>query len=73
VSTLLAAAPAVPLHTAVKYVAAAYAVFVVLLLVYLAIMARRQHRTERELVDLRRDLELRERARGEADEVQHAA
>jgi hypothetical protein len=43
---------AIPLHTAVKYVAAAYCVFLALLLIYLAIMARRTSRVERELVEL---------------------
>ncbi len=55
-SHLVIAAPALPLHTAGPYVAAAYIVFVVLLLLYLGIMAVRAQRTERELVELRRDL-----------------
>ncbi len=45
-------APALPLDEAGKYVAAAYIVFVVLLLVYVAIMAARQQRVERELKEL---------------------
>ena len=53
--SLLAAAPALPLHTAGKYVAAAYIVFVVLILVYVAIMAIRLSRTERDLAQLKRD------------------
>jgi heme exporter protein CcmD len=57
----LAAAPALPLHTAGPYVAAAYIVFVVVLLIYLAIMARRLRRTERELAALHAQLEARER------------
>ncbi len=44
--------PALPLHEAGKYVAAAYIVFVVLLLVYVAIMATKLTRIERELVEL---------------------
>jgi Na+/melibiose symporter-like transporter len=60
--TLLAAAPALPLHSAGPYVAAAYIVFVVVILVYLAIMATRLRRTERELTALRAKLEARERA-----------
>ncbi len=56
-SGLVLAAPALPLHSAGKYVAGAYIVFVVLLLVYLGIMAVRLQRTERELAELRRDLE----------------
>ena len=53
--SLLAAAPALPLHTAGPYVAAAYIVFVVLILVYVAIMAVRLGRTERDLAQLKRD------------------
>ncbi len=59
-NTVLAAAPALPLHTAGPYVAAAYIVFVALILTYLAIMARRLTRTQRELKELRRQLELTE-------------
>jgi hypothetical protein len=57
---VIAAAPALPLHAAGKYVAGAYLVFLALLLVYVGIMAARLQRTERELVELRRDLEARE-------------
>ncbi len=56
-SLLLASAPALPLGTSGKYVAAAYIVFVVLILVYLAIMAVRAQRLEGELEQLRRDVE----------------
>jgi hypothetical protein len=55
-SALPFAAPALPLHSAGKYVAAAYIVFVAIVLIYVAIMAARLQRTERELVQLRRDL-----------------
>jgi hypothetical protein len=55
-TALLAAAPALPLHTAVKYVAAAYVVFLAIVLIYVGIMAKRLHQTEQDLVDLRRDL-----------------
>jgi ABC-type branched-subunit amino acid transport system permease subunit len=58
---LIAAAPALPLHSAGKYVAGAYIVFVVLILVYVAIMAVRVSRTERELTALREELESRTR------------
>jgi phosphatidylserine synthase len=57
--TLFAVAPALPLHTAGKYVAGAYIVFLAIVLIYLAIMATRLSRTERELVELRRDVEAR--------------
>jgi hypothetical protein len=56
-SALLAAAPAIPLHTAGKFVAGAYIVFLALILVYVAIMATRAQRTERELAELQRDVE----------------
>ena len=42
-------APALPLDEAGKYVAGAYVVFVVLLLVYVAIMAAKLQRIERDL------------------------
>ena len=57
--TLFAVAPALPLHTAGKYVAGAYIVFLAIVLVYVGIMATRLSRTERELVELRRDVEAR--------------
>jgi hypothetical protein len=65
---ILAAAPALPLHAAGKYVAGAYIVFVVLILVYVAIMAVRLGRTERDLVELQRDLQAREDARAREQE-----
>ena len=63
-SGILAAAPALPLHTAGKYVAAAYIVFLALVLVYVAIMATRLARTERDLAELERDVLER---RGQVD------
>jgi hypothetical protein len=54
---VIASAPALPLGSSGKYVAAAYIVFVVLILVYVAIMAIRAQRLERELAELRRDVE----------------
>jgi CcmD family protein len=48
----LAELPALPLHTAGKYVAAAYVVLFALVLVYVAIMAMRMRRIERELGEL---------------------
>ncbi len=49
--------PALPLHEAGRYVAGAYVVFVALILIYVAIMAIRAQRTERELAALQRDVE----------------
>jgi CcmD family protein len=51
--------PALPLHEAGKYVAGAYVVVFALVLIYVAIMAVRLSRIERELGELLRD----ERAR----------
>jgi uncharacterized membrane protein len=59
----LASAPALPLHTAGKYVAGAYIVFVALILVYVAIMATRAQRTERDLAELQRDVEAARESR----------
>ena len=50
--SVLASAPALPLHEAGKYVAGAYIVFVVLILVYVAIMAAKLARMEKELGEL---------------------
>ncbi len=58
--TLVLAAPALPLHSAGKYVAGAYIVFLALVLIYVGIMARRLLRTERDLKELKREVEARE-------------
>ncbi|HEY7934945.1 MAG TPA: hypothetical protein VID48_14090 [Solirubrobacteraceae bacterium] len=49
---LLAELPALPLHEAGKYVAGAYIVAFALVLIYVAIMALRLTRVERELSEL---------------------
>jgi hypothetical protein len=46
------ATPALPLDEAGKYVAGAYVVFMILLVVYVAIMAAKLQRIERELREL---------------------
>ena len=46
---LLAATPALPLDEAGKYVAGAYIVFVLLLVIYVGIMATKLQRIEKEL------------------------
>jgi hypothetical protein len=51
--------PALPLDEAGKYVAGAYVVFVVLITVYIAIMAAKLQRIEKELTDLARFAEQR--------------
>ena len=55
--------PALPLHEAGKYVAAAYVVFLALVLIYVAIMATRLSRLERDIGELS---ELIEREEGES-------
>jgi hypothetical protein len=56
--------PALPLDEAGKYVAAAYVVFVALILVYVAIMAAKLQRIEHELGELG-DLAERQPSRSE--------
>jgi hypothetical protein len=62
-SGVLADVPALPLHEAGKYVAGAYVVLFALVLIYVAIMAIRLSRIERELGEL---LELSESTVGGA-------
>jgi flagellar biosynthesis/type III secretory pathway M-ring protein FliF/YscJ len=69
----LATAPALPLHSAGKYVAGAYIVFVAIILIYVAIMARRLLRTERDLEQLRREVESRQTEDHAEHEYQGAA
>jgi hypothetical protein len=64
-SVPVALAPALPLGQSGKYVAGAYIVFLVLVLVYVGIMAIRAQRIERELSELERDVEA---ARARAEE-----
>ena len=63
---LFAEAPALPLHTAGPYVAAAYIVFVLIILIYVGIMARKLISSSRELRDLRAQLEERQREQDNA-------
>jgi hypothetical protein len=64
-TALLAEAPALPLHAAGKYVAGAYIVFILILVVYVGIMGLRLHRNQSEIEELK--LLLAERERQEAD------
>jgi hypothetical protein len=59
----LAELPALPLHEAGKYVAGAYVVLFALVLIYVAIMAVRLSRIERDLGEL---LELSQRTGSES-------
>jgi len=63
IAAVLAELPALPLHTAGKYVAGAYVVLFALVLIYVAIMAIRLSRIERELGEL---LEISGRSADEA-------
>ena len=69
-SALPFAAPALPLDEAGKYVAGAYIVFIALILIYVAIMAARLGRIERELGELE---ELADKARDEEREKEPVA
>jgi CcmD family protein len=60
--------PALPLDEAGKYVAAAYIVFVLLIFVYVAIMASRLSRIEREVVELADLVEARDKSAAAASE-----
>ena len=51
--------PALPLHEAGKYVAGAYLVFLALVLIYVAVMAIRQARLQREIEELAQLVEAR--------------
>jgi hypothetical protein len=64
VSSLIASAPALPLGHAGKFVAAAYIAVFVIVLIYVAIMAMRAQRFERDLDQLQRDVETQ---RAQAD------
>jgi hypothetical protein len=63
--------PALPLHEAGPYVAGAYLVFLALILVYVAIMAAKLVRIEREVSEIADLVEGRdaERAQREAERV----
>jgi hypothetical protein len=65
---LLGELPALPLHTAGKYVAAAYVVLFALVLIYVVIMAIRLGRIERELGELLSESEMGEDLEQAADE-----
>jgi len=51
--------PALPLHEAGKYVAGAYLVFLALILIYVAVMAIRQARLQKEIDELASLVEAR--------------
>ena len=59
--------PALPLDDAGPYVAGAYLVFLALILIYVAIMASKLARIERELVELADSVERRSEATREEE------
>jgi len=61
--------PALPLDEAGKYVAAAYLVFLALVLIYVAIMAGRLARVERDLGEITELLEKRTAAEDDERET----
>jgi len=63
---LLAATPALPLDEAGKYVAGAYIVFVLVLLIYVGIMASKLQRIEKELREVANIAEDRAVAKDQA-------
>ena len=63
---LLATAPSIPNDVGGKYVAGAYIVFVLLLLIYVAIMGMKLARIERDLTDVAEIAEQRKEAATEA-------
>jgi hypothetical protein len=67
-AVLPAEVPALPLETAGRYVAGAYVVLFALVLIYVAIMAIRMSRIERELGELLEALERSEDADGRRGE-----
>ncbi len=67
--SLLAATPALPLDEAGKYVAGAYVVFLALIVVYVAIMAAKLQRIERELGELAGFAEQRNREQEDVERV----
>lgn len=58
--------PALPLDEAGKYVAGAYLVFLALLLIYVAIMASKLSRIEKEVVELAELVDRKQEADGTA-------
>jgi hypothetical protein len=67
IAAVLAATPALPLDDAGPYVAAAYLVFLALILIYVAIMASKLVRIARELGELSEIVDRRDRDGLEAE------
>jgi flagellar biosynthesis/type III secretory pathway M-ring protein FliF/YscJ len=67
ISLAATSGPALSEHQAIPYVAAAYVVFLAILLIYVGIMATRLGRSERDLTELTRDVEAARSARDSAE------
>jgi flagellar biosynthesis/type III secretory pathway M-ring protein FliF/YscJ len=65
------AAPALPLHKAGPYVAAAYIVFLLLVIIYVAIIALRTSRNERALDELEKDVTARKQEHEADRDLEH--
>jgi Na+/melibiose symporter-like transporter len=63
----LATSPALAPGKAAPYVIAAYIVFLAIILIYVAIMAKRLRSTERDLADLKRELEQRDAVEADSE------
>jgi hypothetical protein len=72
---LFAQAPALPLHAAGKYVAAAYIIFALVIVIYVGIMGMRLARNQRELAELKALVaerqQIEERTEADADQPTH--
>ena len=68
IGLVLAEVPALPLHTAGKYVAGAFIVLFVMVLIYVGIMAIRLSRIERDLGELLELAEQRDAERARESE-----
>lgn len=60
IAALLAAAPALPLDEAGKYVAGAFIAFVAVIVIYVGIMGVRLQRMSKEMAELNRALDMGE-------------
>jgi flagellar biosynthesis/type III secretory pathway M-ring protein FliF/YscJ len=73
---LFAQAPALPLHAAGKYVAAAYIIFALVIVIYVGIMGMRLARSQRELAELKALVaerqQVEERTEADADQSAHS-
>jgi flagellar biosynthesis/type III secretory pathway M-ring protein FliF/YscJ len=63
----LATSPALAPGKAAPYVIAAYVVFLAIVLIYVSIMAKRLRRTERDLAELKREVEQRDALEAESE------